>query len=394
MTRIARTSCTSSTRSHPFFSILRCTDASDLGRPYISSNATPASASDAPKRSMAASIAARCSSASSAALSRACASGCVFAKHASSSRALRLQTPRRDASGTCVAAVSSASSTDASSRRTRARRDASSIVTARASVAARSIARSRARSSSEIGRTLARLTSDTSASLHASRTSLATSTPTRRSASSGAKVEYRPSKESFVIAAATTSSRMPNSATSSAVSAHRARRDGSPRCAAAATRNALTTRGVANAACLALNAANAAASSGSSASSGRRVRTSRSSSSAFDRRPTLEASFAPRGGDDDKAVSRSRESADTPRVNPPGEGGGVLRCVAFRAASSRVVVEVAMADMPRADGETREPSRVVSAADDAARSNPVTTAGPGPGASAGEGRGRSALLRR
>ena len=74
----------------------------------------------------------------------------------------------------------------------------------------------------------------------------------------------------------------------------------------------------------------------------------------------------------------------------------MLRCVAFRAASSRVVAEVAMADMPRADGETREPSHVVSAAEDAARSNPVTTAGPGPGpgASAGEGRGRSLLLRR
>ena len=74
----------------------------------------------------------------------------------------------------------------------------------------------------------------------------------------------------------------------------------------------------------------------------------------------------------------------------------MLRCVAFRAASSRVVAEVAMADMPRADGETREPSHVVSAAEDAARSNPVTTAGPGPGpgASAGEGRRRSLLLRR
>ena len=163
---------------------------------------------------------------------------------------------------------------------------------------------------------------------------------------------------------------MPNSATSSAVSAQcaRGRVAAMPRRRRPETRSARRReRGV-----FALNAANAAASSGSSASRGRRAA----------RRVRARARST---GDHDPTPSPSRgrgKGADTPRVDPPGRAGACF--AASRAASSRVVAEVAMADAARGRGDARTLARRlrrggrggVKPGDDGG-------AGPGPGASGG-----------
>mmetsp|Transcript_817 Transcript_817/g.1879 ORF Transcript_817/g.1879 Transcript_817/m.1879 type:complete len:270 (+) Transcript_817:1758-2567(+) len=269
MTRSARTSWISATRATPFASILRYTEKSDLGRPHTSAARGPVMPAPARAVAMAPAatvMAARCAPSSSSALSAACSAGCRHAKQASSSRALSVQMPRRDASGTYTASVSRASVSCASvscASRTassgarccgvvrQCRRSASFTITTRASVMAISIARSCWRSSAASARGESREICDTCESLDTPCTIPVMAAPD--TARSSAAVTGVASSTSCNNPVATTLESIPSSASTTAVSTQW-RSTGSassrrwPRCAAAATRNALTTPGERNAA--------------------------------------------------------------------------------------------------------------------------------------------------
>mmetsp|Transcript_5454 Transcript_5454/g.19716 ORF Transcript_5454/g.19716 Transcript_5454/m.19716 type:complete len:241 (-) Transcript_5454:536-1258(-) len=149
-------------------------------------------------------------------------------------------------------------------------------MTTLASVAAMSIARSCMRSSASSSRADARRIRDTSASLEAPFTmSITAGRPVSATASSSAMTGVR-SRTLQSSAAATALESIPRWAMMDAHSTQRFRNGASepststtsPRCALAATRNALTTPGRPNAACLACASRSMAASTSFSASSG------------------------------------------------------------------------------------------------------------------------------